>query len=211
MFAQLLAVLFLVSCYLTWYFMKKKPDKKNRNRSIIALVALFILIGITAPVEHKKLDTKPKVEMVSKKEKKTKTKKKTEEKKSTETKSSSKEEQKKFNDKANSEFATYLGTKLNEQLLKSGVEESITVIPNSSVIVYIIVPQNYKYKNNPEIQQLADVMLDAKNNIFAEWAINNGYDATEDNPDLYMMSEDKTSLAEESAWSKKMKLKINNN
>ncbi|MCK1199098.1 hypothetical protein MXZ29_09820 [Streptococcus uberis] len=54
MFAQLLAFLFLVSCYLTWYFIKKKPNKKNRNRSIIALLALFILIGITAPKQEEK-------------------------------------------------------------------------------------------------------------------------------------------------------------
>ncbi|KKF55640.1 hypothetical protein Javan623_0002 [Streptococcus phage Javan623] len=191
MFAQLLAFLFLVSCYLTWYFIKKKPNKKNRNRSIIALLALFILIGITAPKqEEKKIETKPKVESVAK------TKDKKEEKKKTS----------KYDEKANKNFAMYLTAYINNQFLEKNIDEQVSVDYYKNSAIYLRVKQDYKYFEDNQKQKSVDSMLSIKNKLFKDFASEKGFDFSEDNPTMYVVVEDGTQIASESVLQKTMKL-----
>lgn len=195
MFAQLLTVLFLVSCYLTWYFIKKKPNKKNRNRSIIALVALFILIGITAPKqEEKKIETKPKVESVAKNKDKKSTKK--EDKKKT----------KKYDEKANKNFAMYLTAYINNQFLEKDIDEQVSVEYYKNSAIYLRVKQDYKYFEDNQKQKIVDSMLSIKNKLFKDFASEKGFDFSEDNPTMYVVVEDGTQIASESVLQKTMKL-----
>lgn len=45
----LFSLIFIICCVGIWYFIKKKPDKKMRNYSIIGLVVSVVLIAITNP------------------------------------------------------------------------------------------------------------------------------------------------------------------
>ena len=66
---------------------------------------------------------------------------------STETSSTSKT----YDDAANTAFASELNTKINDVLKQSGITDSFAVMPNSSVLIDVVVPQNYKYLPNPKI------------------------------------------------------------
>lgn len=127
---------------------------------------------------------------------------------STETSSSAK----KYDDAANTAFASELSSQLNAALSQNGVTDSIAVMPNGSGVIDAVVPQDYKYLPNSQIQQLADVILSAKNNIFLDWNAKpeNSYDKASA-PILYVKSPDGATLAKESFWSRTMKRVIDNN
>lgn len=127
---------------------------------------------------------------------------------STETSSSSKT----YDDAANTAFASELNTKINDVLRQGGVTDSFAVMPNGSSLIDVVVPQNYKYLPNSQIQQLADTILSAKENCFKEWNAKpeNNYDQTY-GPSLYIKSPDGTTLAKESFWGGTMKRVIDNN
>ncbi|MCR4258715.1 hypothetical protein VMHJH2_09300 [Streptococcus uberis] len=140
MFVQLLAFLFLVSCYLTWYFIKKKPNKKNRNRSIIALVALFILIGITTPKkEEKKIETKPKVESVARKQ---------------------------LTDKQAKEFALYFK---NKAYIEDSGKKVEFIVGADKDNISARVGESYKNKSVVQKTYLGNEFLKQKNHLFNEW------------------------------------------
>ncbi|MCQ9213142.1 hypothetical protein MU448_11280 [Streptococcus sp. O1] len=40
---------FIISAVSVWYHIKKKPNKKNRNISILVFLVSFIVVGVTAP------------------------------------------------------------------------------------------------------------------------------------------------------------------
>ena len=126
---------------------------------------------------------------------------------STETSSSSKT----YDDAANTAFASELNTKINDVLKQSGITDSFAVMPNSSVLIDVVVPQDYKYLPNSQIQQLADTLLYAKENFFQEWNAKpeNNYNETY-GPRLYIKSPDGTTLAKESFFGGKMKRVIDN-
>ncbi|MDA5538007.1 hypothetical protein [Streptococcus thermophilus] len=127
---------------------------------------------------------------------------------STETSSSSKT----YDDAANTAFASELNTQINDVLRQGGVTDSFAVMPNGSSLIDVVVPQNYKYLPNSQIQQLADTILSAKENCFKEWNAKpeNNYDQTY-GPSLYVKSPDGTTLAKESFWGGTMKRVIDNN
>ncbi|MBN6048135.1 hypothetical protein JY232_07955 [Streptococcus thermophilus] len=127
---------------------------------------------------------------------------------STETSSSSKT----YDDAANTAFASELNTQINGVLKNGGVTDSFAVMPNSSSLIDVVVPQNYKYLPNSQIQQLADTILSAKENCFQEWNAKpeNNYDETY-GPTLYVKLPDGTTLAKESFWGGTMKRVIDNN
>lgn len=127
---------------------------------------------------------------------------------STETSSSSKT----YDDAANTAFASELNTQINDVLRQGGVTDSFAVMPNGSSLIDVVVPQNYKYLPNSQIQQLADTILSAKNKCFQEWNAKpeNNYDQTY-GPSVYVKSPDGTTLAKESFWGGKMKRVIDNN
>ena len=127
---------------------------------------------------------------------------------STETSSSAKT----YDDAANTAFASELNTQINDVLRQGGVTDSFAVMPNGSSLIDVVVPQDYKYLPNSQIQQLADTILSAKENCFQEWNAKpeNDYDETY-GPRLYVKSPDGTTLAKESFWGGTMKRVIDNN
>ena len=54
-------LLLILSAVGVWYFIKKKPDKKMRNYSIIALLVCFVLVGVTSPDSGKSETTEKEV------------------------------------------------------------------------------------------------------------------------------------------------------
>ena len=110
-----------------------------------------------------------------------------------------------YTEVSNTEFASHLTTEINNQLANTGYQVVAKVI-------YLYVPQDVKYNSNSEIQKIADSLYSIKESTFSNWAIDNGYDLGFTNsPDLYIKSEDDTTLAEESGIvNKSMKVKVNN-
>ena len=225
---------------LLWSFIKKNKDlrKKSLIGGLLAMI-MFFTGGMISPtdksessVETAKTEQTSKTSSTSKKKEKTSSsskkeassssKKKTT-KKSSETSSSSKtassssstetsSSSKTYDDAANTAFASELNTRINDVLRQGGVTDSFAVMPNGSSLIDVVVPQDYKYLPNSQIQQLADTILSAKESCFREWNAKpeNDYDETY-GPSLYVKSPDGTTLAKESFWSGTMKRVIDNN
>lgn len=225
---------------LLWSFIKKNKDlrKKSLIGGLLAMI-MFLTGAMISPtdksessVETAKTEQTSKKSSTSKKKEKTSSSSKKEAsssskkkatKKSSETSSSSKtassssstktsSSSKTYDDAANTAFASELNTKINDVLRQGGVTDSFAVMPNGSNLIDVVVPQNYKYVPNSQIQQLADTILSAKENYFQEWNAKpeNNYGQTH-GPYLYVKSPDGTTLAKESFWSGTMKRVIDNN
>ena len=217
---------------LLWSFIKKNKDlrKKSLIGGLLAMIMFFTgaMISPTdkseSSAETAKTEQTSKISSSSKKKEKSSTKqsKKTSatsssKKKNAKTSSSSSSTEtssssKTYDDAANTAFASELNTRINDVLRQGGVTDSFAVMPNGSNLVDVVVPQNYKYVPNSQIQQLADTILSAKENYFQEWNAKpeNNYDQTH-GPYLYVKSPDGTTLAKESFWSGTMKRVIDNN
>ena len=225
---------------LLWSFIKKNKDlrKKSLIGGLLAMIMFFTgaMISPTdkseSSVETAKTEQTSKKSSTSKKKEKTSSSSKKEAsssskkkatKKSSETSSSSKtassssstetsSSSKTYDDAANTAFASELNTKINDVLRQGGVTDSFAVMPNGSNLIDVVVPQNYKYLPNSQIQQLADTILSAKRNCFQEWNAKpeNNYGQTQ-GPFLYVKSPDGATLAKESFWSGTMKRVIDNN
>ncbi|MCO4637952.1 hypothetical protein Si034_00879 [Streptococcus infantarius subsp. infantarius] len=222
---------------LLWSFIKKNKDlrKKSLIGGLLAMI-MFFTGAMFSPTDKSessvetakteqtstKQSKKTSATSSSKKEASSSSKKKTT-KKSSETSSSSKtassssstetsSSAKTYDDAANTAFASELNAQINNVLSQSGVTDSFAVMPNGSNLIDVVVPQNYKYVPNSQIQQLADVILSAKNNIFLDWNAKpeNSYDKASA-PILYVKSPDGATLAKESVWSGSMKRVIDNN
>ncbi|CAD0171922.1 MAG: hypothetical protein E6792_09620 [Streptococcus thermophilus] len=214
---------------LLWSFIKKNKDlrKKSLIGGLLAMIMFFTGAMISpideseSSVETAKTEQTSKTSSTSKKKEKNSTKqskktsatssskkKNAKTSSSTETSSSSKT----YDDAANTAFASELNTKINDVLRQGGVTDSFAVMPNGSSLIDVVVPQNYKYLPNSQIQQLADTILSAKENCFKEWNAKpeNNYDQTY-GPSLYIKSPDGTTLAKESFWGGTMKRVIDNN
>ena len=226
---------------LLWSFIKKNKDlrKKSLIGGLLAMIMFFTGVMISPTDDSDSSVETPKTEQTSKTSSTKQSKKKTpatssSKKKTTKTSSSSKKESsqtssssktdssssstetsssaKTYDDAANTAFASELNTQINDALSQGGVTDSFAVMPNSSVLIDVVVPQDYKYLPNSQIQQLADTILSAKENCFQEWNAKpeNDYDETY-GPRLYVKSPDGTTLAKESFWGGTMKRVIDNN
>lgn len=209
-----------------WYFTKKKPDIKKRNISIaVAAVGLLGTIFITPTVfkdnSNASTTTASTTIATSSKTKESSSSSSSEVKTTTE--SSSKTEQStepttkndgpEYTEESNAAFATAFMNTLNQSLADGGVNVSVSVQYMGKNLIYVIVPQDFKYEPTSSIQKLADTVYQAKENYFNEWAIDNGYDLSYTNaPHLYIKSDgDQTTLAEESGiLNKTMKVKVKN-
>ncbi|WP_236671995.1 hypothetical protein [Enterococcus sp. BWB1-3] len=56
---NLFALGIICSAFATWYFIRKKPNKRSRNISIGILIISFILLGITVPKENESVEKNP--------------------------------------------------------------------------------------------------------------------------------------------------------
>ena len=226
---------------LLWSFIKKNKDlrKKSLIGGLLAIIMFFTGVMISPTDDSDSSVETPKTEQTSKTSSTKQSKKKTpatssSKKKTTKTSSSSKKESsqtssssktdssssstetsssaKTYDDAANTAFASELNTQINDVLRQGGVTDSFAVMPNGSSLIDVVVPQDYKYLPNSQIQQLADTILSAKENCFQEWNAKpeNDYDETY-GPRLYVKSPDGTTLAKESFWGGTMKRVIDNN
>lgn len=215
---------------LLWSFIKKNKDlrKKSLIGGLLAMIMLFTgaMISPTdkseSSVETAKTEQTSKISSTSKKKEASSSSKKKNTKKSSETSSSSKtassssstetsSSAKTYDDAANTAFASELNTQINNVLRQGGVTDSFAVMPDGSLLIDVVVPQDYKYLPNSRIQQLADTILSAKENCFREWNAKpeNNYGQI-DEPSLYVKSPDGTTLAKESSWGGTMKRVIDN-
>ena len=226
---------------LLWSFIKKNKDlrKKSLIGGLLAMIMFFTGVMISPTDDSDSSVETPKTEQTSKTSSTKQSKKKTtatssSKKKTTKTSSSSKKESsqtssssktdssssstetsssaKTYDDAANAAFASEFNTQINDALSQGGVTDSFAVMPNSSVLIDVVVPQDYKYLPNSQIKELADTILSAKENCFQEWNAKpeNNYDETY-GPRLYVKSPDGTTLAKESFWGGTMKRVIDNN
>lgn len=204
---------------LLWSFIKKNKDlrKKSLIGGLLAMIIFFTGAMISPTDKSESSVETAKTEQTSTKQSKKTTKKSSETSSSSKTDSSSSSTEtsssaKTYDDAANTAFASELNTQINDVLRQGGVTDSFAVMPNGSSLIDVVVPQDYKYLPNSQIQQLADTILSAKENCFQEWNAKpeNNYDQTY-GPMLYVKSPDGTTLAKESFWGGKMKRVIDNN
>ena len=203
---------------LLWSVIKKNKDlrKKSLIGGLLAMIMFFIGVLISPTDKSESSVETAKTEQTSsskKKNAKTSSSSKKEASSSSKTVSSTETSStsKTYDDAANTAFASELDTKINDVLKQSGITDSFAVMPNSSVLIDVVVPQDYKYLPNSQIQQLADTLLYAKENFFQEWNAKpeNNYNETY-GPRLYVKSPDGTTLAKESFLGGKMKRVIDN-
>ena len=203
---------------LLWSVIKKNKDlrKKSLIGGLLAMIMFFIGVLISPTDKSESSVETAKTEQTSsskKKNAKTSSSSKKEASSSSKTVSSTETSStsKTYDDAANTAFASELDTKINDVLKQSGITDSFAVMPNSSVLIDVVVPQNYKYLPNPQIQQLADTLLSAKENYFQEWNAKpeNNYNEAY-GPRLYVKTPDGTTLAKESFLGGKMKRVIDN-
>ena len=204
---------------LLWSFIKKNKDlrKKSLIGGLLAMIIFFTGVMISPTDKSESSVETAKTEQTSTKQSKKTTKKSSETSSSSKTASSSSSTEtsssaKTYDDAANAAFASEFNTQINDALSQGGVTDSFAVMPNSSVLIDVVVPQDYKYLPNSQIQELADTILSAKENCFQEWNAQpeNNYDETY-GPRLYVKSPDGTTLAKESFWGGTMKRVIDNN
>lgn len=203
---------------LLWSVIKKNKDlrKKSLICGLLAMIMFFIgaLISPTEKSESS-VETAKTEQTSSSKKKNAKTSSSSKKEASSSSKTVSSTEtsstSKTYDDAANTAFASELNTKINDVLKQSGITDSFAVMPNSSVLIDVVVPQDYKYLPNSQIQQLADTLLSAKENYFQEWNAKpeNNYNEAY-GPRLYVKSPDGTTLAKESFLGGKMKRVIDN-
>lgn len=203
---------------LLWSVIKKNKDlrKKSLIGGLLAMIMFFIGVLISPTDKSESSVETAKTEQTSsskKKNAKTSSSSKKEASSSSKTVSSTETSStsKTYDDAANTAFASELNTKINDVLKQSGITDSFAVMPNGSVLIDVVVPQDYKYLPNPQIQQLADTLLSAKENYFQEWNAKpeNNYNEAY-GPRLYVKSPDGTTLAKESFFGGKMKRVIDN-
>ena len=221
---------------LLWSFIKKNKDlrKKSLIGGLLAMIMFFTGVMISPTDKSESSVETAKTEQTSTKQSKKTSATSSSKKKTTKTSSSSKKESsqtssssktdssssstetsssaKTYDDAANTAFASELNTQINDVLRQGGVTDSFAVMPNGSSLIDVVVPQDYKYLPNSQIQELADTILSAKENCFQEWNAKpeNDYDETY-GPRLYVKSPDGTTLAKESFWGGTMKRVIDNN
>ena len=214
-----LSLIVLVSAAGIWYFVKKRPNTKYRNISIAVLISCALVIGTFFRENKTNTElTKPATTQVasSSSSESSESTENSKEDKVSEAKSEASSSPKIKNDgpeyteASNTEFANHLTAEINNQLAESG--HQVITKPVGKNVIYLYLPQEVKYYSKVEIQQIADKLYKIKESTFKNWAIENGYDLSFANsPNLYVKSEDDTTLAEESGIIKKsMKVKVNN-
>jgi hypothetical protein len=213
---NVLAILVIAGLFCIWWFIKKQPNSKNRNFSIVFTIVCFVLFGILNPnkeSEETQNNTDTIINTTTVKETTTATteSKTTEATTEDETTIEVKNDGPEYNKESNAVFAQAFMDRLNGLLAEAGTDERVSVQYYDNSLIYVFVSQSYKYASNASIQEMADVIYSHKKSFFTEWAIENGYDLSFTNsPTLIIKSEDDTVLAEESVLFGEMKRKIDN-
>ncbi|SEF19240.1 hypothetical protein SAMN04487839_101484 [Streptococcus gallolyticus] len=112
-----------------------------------------------------------------------------------------------LDDEGAKNYQKYYVEQLNNTLYASGSNDQVSEGYVSKEIMTVIVPQEYKYYSDNELQQLVDSLLNLKYSFFKQWAEENHYYSDSDTPYLYVETPDGATIAQESVWDNTMKLK----
>ena len=188
---------FITFCGLVgvWYFIKKQPNIKYRNISALVSIIGFIIFGLFFREEiTQQASVEPVVSSSSSSSNLSTT---TQASSSTSEVSSSSESasaSKQFNDEEFQKYASQFQNKLNELVKETGKVYSAT---GRGLILYLTVPQDFKYNSKDDLQEFADNVLQVKNQTFPVWLVENGYTAQDVSISLHIKTEDGTTIAKE--------------
>lgn len=188
---------FITFCGLVgvWYFIKKQPNIKYRNISVLVSLISFAIFGLFFREEKTQQASVRSVVSSSNSSSSLST--TTQASSSTSEVSSSTEStlaSKKFNDEGFQKYASQFQNKLNEMVKETGQVYSAT---GRGLILYLTVPQDFKYNSKDNIQEFADKVLQVKNETFPVWLVENGYSAQDVSIRLHIKTEDGTTIAKE--------------
>lgn len=188
---------FITFCGLVgvWYFIKKQPNIKYRNISVLVSLISFAIFGLFFREEKTQQASVRSVISSSSSSSSLST--TTQGSSSTSEVSSSTEStlaSKKFNDEGFQKYASQFQNKLNEMVKETGQVYSAT---GRGLILYLTVPQDFKYNSKDNIQEFADKVLQVKNETFPVWLVENGYSAQDVSIRLHIKTEDGTTIAKE--------------
>lgn len=188
---------FITFCGLVgvWYFIKKQPNIKYRNISGLVSIIAFIIFGLFFREEKTQQASVDPVASSSNSSSSVST--------ITQTSSSTSEisassesasTSKQFNDEEFQKYAIQFQNKLNELVKETG---QVYSAKGRGLILYLTVPQDFKYNSKDNIQEFADKVLQVKNETFPVWLVENGYSAQDVSIHLHIKTEDGTTIAKE--------------
>ena len=188
---------FITFCGLVgvWYFIKKQPNIKYRNISALISLISFVIFGLFFREDKSQQGSVRSVVSSSSSSLNLSTTTKAsssilEVSSSSESASISNQ----FNDEEFQKYASQFQNKLNELVKETGQVYSAT---GRGLILYLTVPQDFKYNSKDNIQEFADKVLQVKNETFPVWLVENGYSAQDVSIRLHIKTEDGTVLAKE--------------
>lgn len=188
---------FITFCGLVgvWYFIKKQPNIKYRNISALISLISFVIFGLFFREDKSQQGSVRSVVSSSSSSLNLST--TTQASSSILEVSSSSESasiSNQFNDEEFQKYASQFQNKLNELVKETGQVYSAT---GRGLILYLTVPQEFKYNSKDNIQEFADKVLQVKNETFPVWLVENGYSAQDVSIRLHIKTEDGTVLAKE--------------
>lgn len=188
---------FITFCGLVgvWYFIKKQPNIKYRNISALISLISFVIFGLFFREDKSQQGSVRSVVSSSSSFLNLST--TTQASSSILEVSSSSESasiSNQFNDEEFQKYASQFQNKLNELVKETGQVYSAT---GRGLILYLTVPQDFKYNSKDNIQEFADKVLQVKNETFPVWLVENGYSAQDVSIRLHIKTEDGTVLAKE--------------
>lgn len=188
---------FITFCGLVgvWYFIKKQPNIKYRNISALISLISFVIFGLFFREDKSQQGSVRSVVSSSSSSLNLST--TTQASSSILEVSSSSESASisdQFNDEEFQKYASQFQNKLNELVKETGQVYSAT---GRGLILYLTVPQDFKYNSKDNIQEFADKVLQVKNETFPVWLVENGYSAQDVSIRLHIKTEDGTVLAKE--------------
>lgn len=188
---------FITFCGLVgvWYFIKKQPNIKYRNISALISLISFVIFGLFFREDKSQQGSVRSVVSSSSSSLNLST--TTQASSSILEVSSSSESasiSNQFNDEEFQKYASQFQNKLNELVKETGQFYSAT---GRGLILYLTVPQDFKYNSKDNIQEFADKVLQVKNETFPVWLVENGYSAQDVSIRLHIKTEDGTVLAKE--------------
>ena len=191
------SISFITFCGLVgvWYFIKKQPNIKYRNISALISLISFVIFGLFFREDKSQQGSvRSDVSSSSSSLNLSTT---TQASSSILEVSSSSESasiSNQFNDEEFQKYASQFQNKLNELVKETGQVYSAT---GRGLILYLTVPQDFKYNSKDNIQEFADKVLQVKNETFPVWLVENGYSAQDVSIRLHIKTEDGTVLAKE--------------
>ena len=188
---------FITFCGLVgvWYFIKKQPNIKYRNISALISLISFVIFGLFFREDKSQQGSVRSVVSSSSSSLNLST--TTQASSSILEVSSSSESasiSNQFNDEEFQKYTSQFQNKLNELVKETGQVYSAT---GRGLILYLTVPQDFKYNSKDNIQEFADKVLQVKNETFPVWLVENGYSAQDVSIRLHIKTEDGTVLAKE--------------